>query len=230
MIFSKHPLIALFGATVLLLSSSVQAAVITAAASFDLSSLEGPNVTAITPIEYEASAENAFFNVNKIGSSPVSAVVDTDFRNGSASATADAGDLDPEMLLVSAEAFDAGAAAADLSHSFTYQAVSAGEVVISIDYTALYDLDGSSIGDSLISLIISDSLGGYDQVSLFPGDPTPDFGTLTASGVAATDGEIGTITLLASVGVDSGVAAIPAPSTLLMVALGLVAMRRVRRQ
>jgi len=230
MTVSKQPLAALVGATAFLLSSSLQAAVMTAAAAFDLSSIVVSNATAVAPFSYEASVETPFSQSSRLGSSPVSALVDSSFQNGSASATADLGELDASALTILSDAYDAGYASAAAAYNFTYEAVDIGAVSISIDYSAFYDLDNSSIANALISLIILDSLGGYDEVFLMPGGDTVDVGTLTSTGLASAAGEVGTITLLASAGVDSGVEAIPVPTTLLMLALGLVAMRQARKQ
>lgn len=226
----KHPLIALLGATTFLLSSSLHAGAITASASLDLNSILVSNATAVTPLNYEASVETPFSQSAGSGSSPIFVAAENLFRNGSASATADLGDVDSTALTISSDAFDAGYASAQASYSFSYEALSAGPVSISIDYAAFYDLDNSSMAEALVSLILLDSLGGYDEAFLMPGGDTFAFDTLTSTGFASIAGEIGTITLLASVGADTGAEAIPVPNTLLMLALGLVAMRRARQQ
>lgn len=230
MYFGKHPSTAILGGVVLLLATSAQGAVITAAGAFDLNSLSTSNVSSVTPVQYEVSAENSFFSSSLTATTPTSAVVDTDFKNGSASATADAGDLDTTALTVSADAFDVGNATAQLSYDFTYEVTADGPVSISVDYSALYDLDGSVIANALVSLMILDSFSGaFDEASLLPGDPSFAFGTLTV-GYDGLAGDTGTITLLASAGADSGVEAVPAPGTLLMLALGLAGMSRARKR
>ncbi|NBC12022.1 MAG: hypothetical protein GVY09_01515 [Gammaproteobacteria bacterium] len=221
---------AFLGAIALLLASSAQGAVITASGAFDLTSLRTANVSSITPLSYEASAENSLANSNLTGTTPVSALVDTDFKNGSASATADAADLSPSALTVSADAFDAGNALASLSYDFSYEITADGPVSIAIDYSALYDLDGSSIANTLISLMMLDSFsGGFDQAALLPGDPAFAFGTLSVD-YSGAEGDTGVITLLASAAADSGVEAVPLPNTLVVLALGLAAMLGARKR
>jgi hypothetical protein len=231
MSFRKQALIATLGAALLIVATSSQAAAITAAASFDLAGILTSNASSITPLEFEVSVEAPFDSRSETAASPVFASVENEFVDGSALAVADAAAGDPAALTVSADAFDTGFSVASLVYTFSFEVETNGAYEISVPYSAFYGLDGSAIANTLVSLIIADSLGGFDETSLLPGDPAFASETLTASGVGVA-GDIGEMTLLASVGANTGVdaEAVPAPGTLVAVALGLLGLFRARRR
>jgi hypothetical protein len=220
----KRHLLGLVGSAMLLAGTTgVQSAAITAAAAFDLTSLTLTNASFLAPAAYDASAEVPFARDSATGIAPVSASADSNFFNGSALAVADVADTDPLSVLVSADAFDAGDATANAAWDFGYEVISDGTVSIEVDYEAFYDLDGSTLADSLISLMLLDSLSGdFDEFALLPGDPDAAFGTLSVT-FDALAGDAGIATLLAGAGVDTGVMAqVPGPATPVLLALGLV--------
>jgi hypothetical protein len=225
------PLRAILGAALLVVANFSQAASITAAASFDLAGILTSNASSITPLEFEVSVETPFNSRDETAALPVFASLENAFVDGSALAVVDAAATDSATLMVSADAFDTGFSVASLAYTFSFEVETDGAYEISVPYSAFYELDGSTIADTLVSLIINDSLGGFDETSLLPGDPAFAFGTLTASGVGVA-GEIGEMMLLASVGADTGVQAkaVPAPGTLVAVALGLAGLFGARRR
>jgi hypothetical protein len=229
-IFSKLSGV-MVGAFMLLLGGVSQAAVISAAAEFDLSSLDVSSTGGITllgPASHTAFAESPVQTLDRAGDTPVSSIVDDSYPTGSALVIADSADLDPNSVSASATAFDGGFGFGIAGIEIAYEAVDDGDVTVSIEYSAFFDLDGSSIADALVSLILDDDLSGeLDSVTLLPGDPDFVSGALSI-GFSVFAGEVGSLFLTAAASVDTGVAAVPSPGVPLLIAIGGIGMLGVR--
>jgi hypothetical protein len=210
---------------------TAQAAVVTAAGSFDLSSFQISStggVTGISPVFYSAYAEGPLSNGSANDAVSVSVVVDDTFSTGAAIAVADAADIDPFSLTAQAVAFDGGSAFSIAGYEVAYEIIDDGEVEITVDYSALYDLDGSDTADTIVALTADDSLSGaFDEFSLLPGDPTFAFGTLTLA-FSAFAGDAGSVFLSATAVADTGLSTVPTPGVLLLFGAGLVGVVATR--
>ena len=221
----------LLGASLFVFGGSAQAAVVTAAGSFDLSSFaisSTGGVTGISPVFHSAYAEGPLTSDGADDVVPVSVIVDDVFSTGAAIAVADAADMDPLALTAEASAFDGGSAFSVVGYEVAYEIVDDGEVEITVDYSALYDLDGSDTADTIVALTADDSLSGaFDEFSLLPGDPTFAFGTLTLA-FSAFAGDVGSVFLSVVAAADTGVSRVPTPGVLLLFGAGLVGVFATR--
>jgi hypothetical protein len=216
----------------LLLAGASHSAVITAAGSFDLFSLSvtgSGDIASVSPVSYFALGETPKMFEIADETDPVAVVLDETFSTGAATVVADAALIDPAAVTVETTAFDAGFAYGEAAYAFDYEVLDDGEVTISIDYSAFYDLDASTTADALVTLLIDDSLSGsLDMFTLLPGDPAFAFGTLSLS-FPAFAGDIGSVYLTAIASVDSGLSPVPLPGALWLMVAGLAAFAGFRQ-
>jgi len=221
----------LFGASLLLLGGSSQAAVITAAADFDLASLSISStggIASVTPLFYTASAESPRDLVIDNDVAPVTSIVNDSYSTGFASVVSDAAAITPDFVSVVAIAFDGGFATGSAGIEIAYEALGDGDVTVSVDYSAFYGLDGSPTADALVSLAVDDSLSGaLDAFDLIAGDPDFAIGTLSI-GFFAAAGDVGSIFLSAFAGADTGISSVPVPGVLLLIGTGWIGLSGLR--
>jgi hypothetical protein len=222
---------ALCGLALALSGSFSQAAVITAAADFDLSTLvisSTGGISSISALSYDAYAETPNLADDQADSAPVFSAIDDVYASGSASVFADAAAIDPDYLSVSATVFDDGYALGVAGYEVMYEVLDDGDITISVDYSAFYDLDGSSTASALVLLGLDDSLSGAaDAIGLYPGDPMFAAGTLSVDFFALA-GEVGSVYLFSAAGVEVGAVAVPVPGGLLLVSIGLIGLVSAR--